>query len=143
MPIETNAQRITRIYRGSTKVWEDTMGQWQQIQLDSDVDGGTAEYAIVGNQLVFKPQIIDPFKFINNYEQVPSRTLCTFDNLKIASVREDTIGIDNTTGGSWSIYPQLTGDDTIILATRSESNNQTDGSHFYINLGGIAVTIKK
>lgn len=141
MAIQNGSKRITKIYHGNSLVYQDMTGKWQTIALSSDVGGEKAEYSIIEDTLCFKPQIIDPFKFINNYEQVPSKTLCVFNNLKIASVREDTIGIANTTGGAWEVYPKLTDDNTIILATRKDS--ATLDTHFRINIGGIAVTIKK
>lgn len=56
MGISTNAQRVVRIYRGSTKVWEDpAYGEWQDI-VWSD---GQKSQCLVGNGVIcFKGDLI-------------------------------------------------------------------------------------
>ena len=72
MAIKTNAQRITRIYRGSTKVYQDTRGEWIDIPIQSPLSG-TAKYAVIENNIVLWIPAIS--FWVDSYENSKTQTI--------------------------------------------------------------------
>lgn len=58
MPVEINAKRIIKIYKGDTQLWEDLEGQWQDlIWKYSDGTTVTTKYMAMGGYILFDGSI--------------------------------------------------------------------------------------